>query len=39
VRIPEGRSEAEVLAAIEHAVSLVAPKFVFGPNTLDDIRQ
>jgi len=39
MKIPPGKTEAEVLAAIEKAVDILAPGFVFGPYTLDDIKQ
>lgn len=37
--IPPGHTEASVLKAIEKAVNILAPSFVFGPYVLDDIKQ
>jgi len=37
--IPPGKTEAEVLDAIERSVNLLAPSFVFGHYDLDDIKQ
>lgn len=39
VGLPANKSEAEALAAIERAVSLLAHRFVFGSYTLEDIKQ
>lgn len=37
--IPPGKTEAEVLDAIERCVNQLAPKFVFGHYDLEDIKQ
>lgn len=37
--VPKGMTEAQVLAAIDRAADLVAPKFRFGYYTLDDMKQ
>lgn len=37
--IPEGKTEEEVLDAIERAVNILAPTFTFGFYDLDDIKQ
>lgn len=39
MKLPEGKTEAEVLDAIEKAVRLLASSFVFGYYDIDDIRQ
>lgn len=39
MKIPPGMTEAVVLAAIEKAVALLSPSFVFGYYDIDDIRQ
>lgn len=39
MKVPEGKTEAEVLAAIEHVTDSLAPRFVFGYYDLDDIKQ
>jgi hypothetical protein len=39
VKIPPGKTEEEVLKAIEKAVNILAPSFVFGPYDIDDIKQ
>lgn len=39
ITIPEGSTEDEVLAAIEKAVTILAPSFVFGYYDLEDIKQ
>ncbi len=37
--IPDGKTEEDVLEAIERAVNILAPSFVFGYYDLDDIKQ
>src|SRR5262245_57832295 len=37
--LPPGKTEAEVLAAIDKAVNTLAPTYVFGPYDIDDIKQ
>jgi len=39
VRVPNGHTEATVLAAIEKAVGILAHEFRFGPHTVEDIAQ
>jgi DNA-directed RNA polymerase specialized sigma24 family protein len=39
MKIPPGKTEAEVLAAIEKAVNILAPSFVFGYYDVEDIKQ
>lgn len=39
MKIPPGLTEAEVLSAIEKAVNILAPSFVFGYYDLEDIKQ
>ena len=39
MKIPPGKTEAEVLRAIEKSVNILAPSFVFGPYDIDDIKQ
>jgi hypothetical protein len=39
MNLPHGKTEAEVLLAIEKAVNILAPSFVFGYFDLDDIKQ
>lgn len=39
MKIPPGYTEATVLEAIEKAVNILAPSFVFGYLDLDDIKQ
>lgn len=39
MKLPSNKSEKEVLAAIEKAVNILAPSFVFGPYGVDDIKQ
>lgn len=38
-QVPQGKTEQEVLDAIEKAVRLLAPSFVFGYYGLEDIQQ
>lgn len=37
--VPEGMTEAQVLAAIEKTAAILSPSFVFGCYDLDDIKQ
>lgn len=37
--VPDGLTEAEILAAIERSVEILAPGFVFGYFDIDDIKQ
>lgn len=37
--IPEGKTEEEVIETIKRLVNTIAPKFVFGYYSLDDIKQ
>lgn len=39
MKIPPGHTEGTVLAAIEKSVTILAKSFVFGPYTLEDMRQ
>lgn len=39
MELPEGKTEREVLEAIERAVGALSPSFVFGAYGLDDIKQ
>ncbi len=39
MKLPEGKTEAEVLEAIERAVNMLAPSFVFGYYDVDDVKQ
>jgi hypothetical protein len=39
MKIPPGYTEAQVLEALEHVVVRLAPKYVFGPHSLEDIKQ
>lgn len=39
MKVPPGKTEAEVLRAIEKAVNILAPSFEFGPYDTDDIKQ
>lgn len=39
MKVPEGKTEAEVLAAIEKAVGILGPSFVFGFFDVEDVRQ
>ncbi|MBY0525583.1 MAG: hypothetical protein K2R98_19415 [Gemmataceae bacterium] len=39
MQLPPGKTEQEVMAAIEKAVNILAPSFVFGYMDLDDIKQ
>jgi DNA-directed RNA polymerase specialized sigma24 family protein len=39
MEFPEGVGEADFLAAVENAVTWLAPSFVFGSYDVDDIRQ
>ena len=39
VYLPPGKTEAEVMAAIENAVAILSPKYVFGYYALDDVQQ
>lgn len=39
MRVPEGFTEGEVLAAIENAVKVLAPSFTFGIYDLEDVQQ
>jgi hypothetical protein len=39
MKIPPGKTEKEVLEAIERTVSSLAPQFVFGFYDVDDIKQ
>lgn len=37
--IPEGKTEQEVIDAIQRVINIVAPQFVFGYYSLEDIKQ
>lgn len=39
MKIPQGYTEAQVLAAVEKAVNILAPSFVFGTYDLEDVKQ
>ena len=39
MKIPDGKTKEEVLAAIEKAVDILGPSFVFGYFDIDDIKQ
>lgn len=39
MKVPPGYTEAQVLEAIETAVSILAPSFVFGHYEIEDIKQ
>jgi DNA-directed RNA polymerase specialized sigma24 family protein len=39
MKIPPGKTEAEVLKAIEKAANILAPSFVFGSYDVSDIKQ
>lgn len=38
-KVPDGHTEQEILAAIEKSVRILAPSFVFGYYSVDDIEQ